>query len=173
LLTLAATGEPPRRMGDQAEFLAPAGSFSCADGQVYLVAALDRHWRLLAELISRPELARADGYATNDQRRGNRAAVNAVIADWCRDRTVADVVHRVESAGLAAGPVRTFQDAAADPHVRERDMLQEIPLSNGSRAPIVGPAAKFARTPTRVRAGAPTAGQHTAEILAELGPADG
>jgi formyl-CoA transferase len=48
-------------------------------------------------------------------------------------------------------------------------MLQDTELSNGTRAPITGPAAKFSRTPTRVRAGAPRAGQHTEEVLGEVG----
>jgi formyl-CoA transferase len=169
LLTLAEAGAPPRRLGDQVEFLVPAGSFGCADGSVYLVAALDRQWRALAEAIGRPELARAAGFATNAERLDNRQAVNEVIARWCRPRRTADVVTRLEEAGLAAGPVRTFAEAAADPHIRDREMLQDVRLSNGSHARIVGPPAKFSRTPTRVRAGAPQAGADTTEILAELG----
>ena len=168
-LTLAATGAPLRRWGDQAEFIAPANAFDCRDGRVYLVVALDRHWRTLSEAIGRPELARAPGYATNDERRTNRDAVNDVIGTWCRTRTVAEVVRCLETVGLAAGPVRTFADAARDPHVHERGMLQDVELSNGSRAPIAGPAAKFGRTPTKVRTPAPVAGAHTDEVLDELG----
>ncbi|HLH57974.1 MAG TPA: CaiB/BaiF CoA-transferase family protein, partial [Streptosporangiaceae bacterium] len=168
-LTLGATGEPLRRMGDQAEFVVPASSYVCADGIVYLVAALDRQWRALAAAIGRPALGRAPGFATNDQRRGNRAAVNKVIAEWCLHRPVSAVVTAMEAAGVTAGPVRTFVQAAADPHVRERDMLQDTGLSNGTRAPIVGPAAKFSRTPTRVRTGAPVAGTHTEQVLGEAG----
>jgi formyl-CoA transferase len=168
-LTLAATGVPLERLGNQAEFVAPANLYVCADGQLYLVAALDRHWRALANLIDRPELAREPGFAGNDERRHNRSAVNAAIADWCRPQTVAEAIGRLERAGLAAGPVRSFTDAAQDPHVLARDMLQDTALSNGSRAPITGPAGKFSRTPTRVRMGAPVAGAHTIEVLTELG----
>jgi formyl-CoA transferase len=171
-LTLAATGVPVARHGAEAEFLVPANTFRCADGRVYLAAALDRQWRALAGVLGRPDLARAAGFATNDERRANRAAVNDVIGRWCAGRTVAEVVDRLTAAGLAAGPVRTFAQAAADPHVRERDMLQDTELSNGTRAPITGPAAKFSRTPTRVRAGAPRAGAHTEEVLGELGVPD-
>ncbi len=168
-LTLAATGVPLRRRGDAAEFLAPANAYRCRDGLVYLVAALDRQWRVLAGLVGRPELATARGYATNRERLSNRDTVDAVLAGWCAGRTVAEVVSRAEAAGLAAGPVRTFAEAAADPHVRARDMLQDTELSNGTRAPVTGPAAKFGRTPTRVRTGAPVSGAHTDEVLAEAG----
>jgi formyl-CoA transferase len=168
-LTLAATGVPLRRRGDEAEFLAPANTYRCKDGHVYVVAALDRHWRVLADTIGRPDLATAPGFATNDERRANRDGVNEAIGAWCAPLPVAEVVGRLEAAGLAAGGVRTFAEAAADPHVRARDMLQETELSNGTRAPITGPAAKFSRTPTRVRTPAPVAGAHTSEVLAELG----
>ncbi|MBV9449459.1 MAG: CoA transferase [Streptosporangiaceae bacterium] len=168
-LTLGATGEPMRRMGDEAEFIVPACSYVCADGTVYLVAALDRHWRALAAVIGRPGLARAPGFATNDERRGNRKAVNRMIAEWCLNRPAEEVISAMEAAGVTVGPVRTFEEAARDPHVRERDMLQDTELSNGTRASIVGPAAKFARTPTRVRTGAPAAGAHTEEVLTEAG----
>jgi formyl-CoA transferase len=65
--------------------------------------------------------------------------------------------------------VNTYGDAARDPHVQERDILQPTRLEDGSTAPIVGPAAKFSRTPTRVRTGAPALGAHNKEILAEIG----
>jgi formyl-CoA transferase len=168
-LTLGATGGTMQRMGDQAEFVVPANSYVCADATVYLVAALDRQWRALAEVIGRPDLGRAPGYATNEERRGNRAAVNRVIAEWCLSRPADLVVSAMETAGISAGPVRTFRQAASDPHVTARDMLQDTELSNGTRAPIVGPAVKFARTPTRVRTGAPVAGMHTEEVLEEVG----
>jgi formyl-CoA transferase len=168
-LTLAATGAAPRRLGNETEFLVPANAYRCVDGSVYVVVALDRGWRALAGVIGRPDLARAPGFATNNMRRRNRCAVNDVIDGWCRTRTVEEVVDRLSAAGVAAGAVRTFADAAADPHVRDRDLLQEVTLSNGTTAPLTGPAAKFSRTPTGIRSGAPTAGQHTSEILAELG----
>jgi formyl-CoA transferase len=167
--TLGATGVPLRRWGNQAEFIVPADAYRCADGQVYLVAALDRHWRVLARLIGRPELARAPGFATNDERRDNRDAVNQAIAQWCRPRKADDVVAELESHGLAGARVRSFAESAADPHVRARGMLQETVLSNGTRAPITGPAAKFARTPTSVRTGAPVAGADTERVLLDIG----
>ena len=70
--------------------------------------------------------------------------------------------------GLPVAPVQTFVEAAQDTHVLERDMLQKTDMQ-GVDVPITGPAAKFSRTPTRVRTAAPDLGQHTDEILAEIG----
>ena len=75
----------------------------------------------------------------------------------------------LRAAGLPIAPVNTYPQAAADPHVLERDMLQSTRLQNGVSAPITGPAVKFSRTPTRIRHCAPDLGEHNAEILSSVG----
>jgi formyl-CoA transferase len=168
-LTLGATGVPLDRWGNETPFLVPSNRYACADGDVYLVIALDKQWRRFAELIGRPEMAEANGFRTNQQRISNRSSVNKMVAEWCAGRTVGDVVGRLDKAGLAVGRVRTFEQVAGDPHILERDMLQTVELSNGASAPIVGPAAKFSRTPTSVRKPAPPAGADTEEVLGSVG----
>jgi formyl-CoA transferase len=168
LPTLAATGAPPPRLGNETDFVVPANVYECLDGHLYLAVALNKHWRALVELLGRPELARADGYRTNVERLANRPAINEIVAGWCRGRTVADAVAALSARGLVAAPVRTFTEAATDPHVAARAMLQDTVLSNGTVAPLVGPPAKFSRTPTRIRRGAPAPGADTADVLAEL-----
>jgi formyl-CoA transferase len=168
-LTLGATGVPIARWGSQAEFVVPANAYRCRDGYVYLAVALNKHWRILAETIGRSELARAPGFATNEQRRANRAAVNDMIAGWCAGRTCSDVTATLDAAGLAVAEVRSFAEVAKDAHVLERGMLQDTVLCNGTSAPLTGPAVKFSSTPTRVRNGAPEPGADTEALLDELG----
>jgi formyl-CoA transferase len=168
LLTLGATGAPLRRWGDQTEFIAPANGYSCADGRIYLAVATNRQWRSLAAVLDRPELARAPGWRTNAERLANRAAVDELVAGWCAGRPAAEVVAAFEAAGLTVSPVRTFGEAAADPHVLARGMLPRVALANRSVAPLTGPAVKFSRTPTTVRRPAPVPGAHTADVLAEV-----
>lgn len=172
LLTLAATGHPPTRMGNQTDFVVPSDMYRCADGAVYLSVALDRQWRALATAMGRADLARSPGWGRATDRLANRDAVNQLVRQWCGARTVADVVAALDDCGVPAAPVRDLADVAADPHVMARDMLQSAVLHDGATAPLTGPAVKFSRTPTRVRHGAPVAGQHTAEVLTELGTTD-
>jgi formyl-CoA transferase len=75
----------------------------------------------------------------------------------------------LRASGLPIAPVQTFTEAAQDPHVIERDMLQPTVLPDGTTVPIIGPAVKFSRTPTRVRSAAPALGEHTEDILQEIG----
>lgn len=167
LLTLAAAGAPPPRLGNQTDFVVPANVYRCRDGELYLAVPLDRHWRRLAGVIGRPELARDPEFATGRARLANRDEVNAVVARWCATATVATAVAALTGAGLAAAAIRCLADVAADEHVLARDMLQPTRLHNGTTAPLTGPAAKFSRTPTRVRHPAPAPGADTATVLRE------
>jgi formyl-CoA transferase len=172
LPTLAAAGAPPPRLGNETDFVVPSNVYACRDGHLYLAVALNKHWRALAEVLGRPELARADGFGTNAERLDNRDAINALVAAWSRDRTVAEAVAALTERDLVVSPVRTLSEAVADPHVAARGMLTRTRLSNGTYAPLVAPPVKFSRTPTRIRRGAPIAGADTEEILSSLGPVE-
>jgi formyl-CoA transferase len=83
---------------------------------------------------------------------------------------MAEAEQKLLAAGLPFGRVRSYAEAARNPHVRERDMLQPTNVE-GTQIPLTGPAAKFSRTPTRIRTGPPALGEHTDAILEELGVA--
>jgi formyl-CoA transferase len=124
---------------------------------------------VLTSLLGRPELAEDPSYATAAARLARREAVDGLVGDWMARRTVAEAVEQWVAAGIPIAPVRSYEEAARDPHVREREMLQETSVEGQRGVPVVGPAAKFSRTPTSVRSGAPALGAHTDEILGELG----
>lgn len=165
LPTLAATGRPPQRLGNETDFVAPSNVYECVDGHIYLAVALDKHWRALAEVIGRPELGSAPDFRRNRERVENRAVVNKAVASWCATRSVAEAVAALARRGIVVSPVRTMAEAIADPHVAEREMLVNIRLHNGTEAPLVAPPVKFSRTPTRIRAAAPQPGEHTHDGL--------
>ena len=168
-LTLGAIGYPLQRLGNNSLYTAPLDVFDCRDGQVFLGVLLDTHWRVLASMIGHDELATHPDFATAAARVARRDQCNRLVAEWCADKLLADVVAACARAGIPAGPVRTYAEAARDSHVRERDMLQDIAQEDGKVAPLTGPAAKFSRTPRRVRSRAPALGEHGDAILADLG----
>ncbi len=167
--TLGAMGVDPTRMGNEFGFAAPVNLFDCKDGPVMAGVLLDSHWKVLARTIGCPELADDPNFATAAGRTANRGACNALLGEWFAKRTRAEAIQAFDRGGIPIAPVNTYAEAARDIHVRERDMLQPTRLEDGSTAPITGPAAKFSRTPTRVRTGAPALGEHNDEILAEIG----
>ena len=171
-LTLGALKSQLPRMGNEYVVAAPANRYRCRDGEVYFALLLDNHWKTFVKAIGRPELADDERFATTRRRIGNRKEVNRIVSEWFANQSVADVVERFVKEGLAIAPVQTYVEAAEDPHVRARDMVQQVVLEDGTEAPITGPPVKFSRTPTTIRTGAPAVGAHTDEILGEIGVAD-
>ena len=168
-LTLGALGVDLPRLGNEFRIAAPARVYRCRDGTVLAGVLLDAHWRKLVALMDRAELADDARYATTAARIARRAEVDALLADWLAEHTVADAVAALAGAGLPIAQVRTYAEAASDPHVRARDMLQDVAQSDGSTQPITGPAAKLSRTPIRVRSGAPALGADNDAVLREAG----
>jgi formyl-CoA transferase len=167
-LTLAALGEELPRMGNQFRIAAPANTYRCRDGDVTVGVLVDAHWQTLARVLGRAELADDPAYATTQPRLQRREAVDKLLRDWLAERTVAEAEEALLGAGLPFARVRTYAEAARDPHVRARDMLQETSVE-GARLPLTGPAVKFSRTPTRIRSGPPALGADTDALLEELG----
>jgi formyl-CoA transferase len=169
-LTVGAMGVDYPRSGNEYCFAAPANVYEAKDGRVFLGVLLDSHWKILAGVIGRPDLADdSSPYTTIPGRLAARDAVNALMAEWTSTRTVAEVMETLNGAGLPVAPVRTYAEAASDPHVQARGMLQDVVHAGGARIPVTGPAAKFSRTPTAVRTPAAALGAHSEEILGELG----
>ncbi len=168
-LTMGAQDLPLERWGNEFSFCAPSSAWRCADGWIYAGVLLDSHWRELARAMGRPELAEHPDFATVPARVRNRPAANRLVSEFCASRKVADLERLFVSAGLTAGAINSYADAARDPHVLARDMLQSVAQEDGVPTPIIGPAAKLSRTPLRVRSGAPALGAHVDEILQEIG----
>lgn len=169
LPTLGALGVEPTRLGNEFGFATPANVYDCLDGAVYVGVLLDSHWQILAPILGEPDLADHPSFATREARAENRDVCNLMLGSWLADRTRKDAMATLRASGLPIAPVQTFTEAALDPHVIERDMLQPTAMLDGSTVPITGPAAKFSRTPTRVRSAAPEIGEHNEEILQEMG----
>jgi formyl-CoA transferase len=169
-LTLGAMGVPLPRLGNEFRIAAPARTYPCSDGSVMAGVLLDAHWKTLARVIGHPELADHPDYATAPARLARRAQVDGLVGNWMLERSLTEILDQFADAGIPAAAVRTYAEAAGTPHVEAREMLQQV-VSDASEpdgVPITGPAAKFSRTPTRVRAAAPELGAHNDEILAEL-----
>jgi formyl-CoA transferase len=168
-LMLAALGIPMPRTGNEVTFTVPCNTYHCRDGIVMMGTLLDTHWKVLARICGRSDLADDSRYATIPGRMKHRDECNAMAGKWCVDHTVAEVLEVCARESIACAPVNTYAQAARDPHVLAREMLQETVQEDGSIAPIVGPAAKFSRTPVKVRSGAPALGADNDQILEELG----
>ena len=146
--------------------------FDAKDGQIAIAAPTDKHWRILCDIIGRPELGRDARYAHNDGRKEHAKEIRAIVGDWAARHTREEIVE-VLSRHVAAGPVNTMRDIFADPHVAARDMLPEIEQVGARSVKLAGSPIKFTRTPSRIYNRAPVLGEHNEEVLAEIGMSPG
>jgi formyl-CoA transferase len=156
-------------MGNEFRIAAPANSYRCRDGRIVVGVLLDAQWRRLAELLGRPELGSDPAYATTAARVARRGEVDGLLAAWLAERGSAEALAALAAAEVPAAPVRSYAEAARDPLVRAREMLQPTAHPDGSTLPLTGPPAKLSRTPIRVRSAAPALGADDDAILEELG----
>lgn len=169
LPTLAAQGVPTPRLGNLFPFSCPANAYRCRDGWVYAGVLLDAHWRKLAPLIGRAELADDPRYRTIADRVALRPELDAMLSAWCAERTREQVVTTFVDNGLTAAPVLTPAEMVADPHVAARQSVQAVKQDGRATVRVEGPAAKMSRTPVEVRHAARAHGADTDEVLGEIG----
>ncbi|MFC6064036.1 CaiB/BaiF CoA transferase family protein [Streptomyces ochraceiscleroticus] len=165
----AYVGAVPGREGNDHPLLAPFGVFRASDGWMAIAAPLDKQWARLAEVIGRPELGTDPRLATNAARVVHRDEMRAAIEEWTSVRTRAEITAALSDT-VPAGPVNTAEALFADPHLTVRQMLAEVEQP-GSAAPVTvaGQPVKVTDAPPEEFRRAPLLGEHTDEILTELG----
>jgi crotonobetainyl-CoA:carnitine CoA-transferase CaiB-like acyl-CoA transferase len=162
-------GHVTRPSGNGHPALSPFDLFPTADGSCAVAAPTDHHWTLLCRIIGRPELTDDDRTRTNRERIANVDFVRETISAWTSARSTADVVETL-AGRVPVGPVQSVDAIFADPHIEARSMLVEVPQPDGSRS-VVLPASpiKLSATPAGVYRRPPRLGEHTGEVLAEVG----
>jgi crotonobetainyl-CoA:carnitine CoA-transferase CaiB-like acyl-CoA transferase len=157
--------------GNSHPMIAPYDLVPTADRPVFLPSGNDGQWRRLVEVIGRPELANDPRFQTNQDRVAHRREMLDVLeAEFLKWRAI-DLCRRLWDATVPAGPVNSVDEVYADPQVLQREMLQEIAhpgLSSGT-VRLAGFPVKMYDTPASARRHPPRLGEHTDEVLAELG----
>lgn len=157
--------------GNSHPTISPYDLIATRDRPVFLPSGNDGQVRRLAQVIGRPELAEDPRFRTNQARVTHRRELLDVLETEFHKWPAVDLCRRLWDAGVPAGPVNSIDEVYADPQVLARQMLQEFPhpgLSSGT-VRFAGFAAKLSNNPPTVRRHPPRLGEHTREILTELG----
>jgi crotonobetainyl-CoA:carnitine CoA-transferase CaiB-like acyl-CoA transferase len=163
------SGSTPRRSGNAHPNIQPQDVYPCRDGAVVIVVGNDGQFARFCGAIGRPELAGDERFATNPARVRNLEALNAAIVAELARRERAYWVEAISAAGVPCGPINTIPEALADPQVEHRGMLFEMAHSSGVPLPQIANPLRFAGARLEYRSPPPLLGQHTGEVLREIG----
>jgi crotonobetainyl-CoA:carnitine CoA-transferase CaiB-like acyl-CoA transferase len=163
------TGVAPGRRGNAHPNIVPYETFTAADGEIAVAVGSERQWPRLCAALGLAELADDPRFADNDARVRNRDTLRPLLAARFASATVAEWLSRLDAAQVPAGPVNDVLAALDQPQARARAMNETV--EHPTLGPIrqVGVPFKLSRTPARIRAAPPLLGEHSAEVLAELG----
>jgi len=164
-----ATGEVPARLGQGHRTNAPYQAFRTADGWINIGGGSPTFWPLICHVVGADALVDDPRFATSALRVQHRKALEALLEVRFRTAPTAAWLERLEQAGVPAGPILTYEEVFADPHVRQRDMVVEVDHPQAGRTRVLGIPYKLSATPGGIRRPAPRLGQHTDEVLRELG----
>lgn len=172
LTAYQATGCDPVPQGARHMAFAPYGAFPTADDPILIGISNDGLFAKLAEAIGYPELAGDPRFSRNPDRVAHRTQLEELLNSYLRREPCRIWIERFESAGIPCSPIQKVSQVYRDPQLEALGMLQEVehPRIPGLRIPRL--PVRLTETPSEIRTPAPLLGQHTKEILGELGECD-
>jgi len=170
LVERSVTGIRRQRQGNTSYYTAPSDTYRTRDGWIIVPTIGDPMFRRWARLVGHEELI-DDPRCKDDITRGNHFdLVNDVMKAWCADRTSDQAIRELEGARIPCGPVYELDEFLSDAQVRARRLFEQTQFPGAPRAvPLANPAVRLSRLAADVRRRAPTLGEHTEEVLTELG----
>ncbi len=158
------------RMGNRGASVAPCDLYEVTDGWVLVQIAGQPMFKRWCRLVGRLDLFDDPRFADDDLRWANGDVLNDLMQQWCDGKTKAEAMAALEAAKLPAAPVQSPQEVLDDPHVAAMGFLERVEFPGASKAvPITTTPFTLSATPGRIRSRAPLLGEHTDEILTEIG----
>ena len=158
------SGKDPPRQGNTHPNIVPYQVFGAADQAIIIAVGNERQFERLAEMCGHPEWTSDERFASNAARVANRDEMVRLVGDAIAQKSSADWFDQLEAAGIPAGPINTISQALADVQAQHRQMVRTV-----AGVPLVGSPVRLdgARADSDLRP--PALGEHTAEVLAEIG----
>ncbi|MEI2298391.1 CaiB/BaiF CoA transferase family protein [Ensifer sp. MJa1] len=170
-LNFLVSGNAPRRLGNAHPNIAPYQVFPTADGHLIVAVGNDRQFVKFCTLLDRPDLATDARYLTNALRVQNRDTLTPELTAETAKIERDALLKLLEDAGVPGGPINSVADVFADPQIVHRQMRVDTPHSGASvgTSPGVRTPIRFSDAELALDRGVPRLGEHTAEVLAEIG----
>ena len=163
------TGQVPTRLGNAHPIIAPYDTFPTADGYVNIAVGNDNLWRRFCAGIGLEAHVDDPRFTTNAGRITHLPALRALIIEALASLSSAEVVARLDAQAVPCGPIHDLAEVFADPRTLEQGLRQEVDHPTLGSVTLTGFPYHLRSAPLSIRAAPPLLGQHTAEVLTELG----
>jgi len=167
------SGRTPQRQGNRHPNIMPQDVFKCADGDVVLAVGNDGQYAKMCQALGRPELATDPRYARNADRVRHKDELMPLIAQIFAGWKRSDLVEAMERVGVPCGPINSVAEVFEEPQVKHRGMRFDLPHPSSRQVPQVKNPINFKDARLRYERAPPLLGQHSDEILREIGLSDG
>jgi len=162
-------GDIPVQMGNDHPTSSPMGLFAAADGMLNLGASGEGNWKRFCAVVDRPMWLEDPDFADEHLRAKNRERLNREIQRVFQQETVDHWVQTLNAAGVPCGPVYSIPEVFTDPQVQHCEVTKEVTAGNGKAMKLITEPVVLDRTPAKIDLAAPNRGEHTEEILSDLG----
>ncbi len=159
----------PKQAGNNHPKSIPTSAFETSDGYINVGAGGQPNWIRLCKGMQADHLIDREGFSTPDDRLKNREAVNEALNEVFRTKTSDEWIDILNAAGIPCGPIYSVDQVFADPQVQHLGIITPLTHPQRGERAVVGQPIHMSRTPWRMRAITPDAGEHTDEILTSLG----
>jgi len=162
-------GEIPEQVGNDHPTSMPTSAYRTADGYMNLAASGSAMWQRVCEAIGRMDLYDHPDYRTAEGRAKNRRGLNEEINKALAKKTTAEWVEILNKAGVPCGPIYRMDEVFADPQVKHIEAAVAVEHPKLGRLNLIHNPIRLSRTPARLASATPERGEHTDEVLAEVG----
>ncbi|NYT62538.1 CoA transferase [Alcaligenaceae bacterium] len=168
-LNYMTSGVTPTRAGNAHQNVVPYQVFAASDGHLIVATGNDGQYRAYCGAIGRPDLAINPDYVTNSQRLLNRVVLIAELEVIMKTRTRDEWISALQKVGVPSGPINTIEQMFDTPQVKSREIWKTMPHPLAGSTPTTASPIRYSETPVQYRMAPPLLGQHTEEVLKELG----
>ena len=162
-------GEVAPQVGNDHPTSMPTSAYRTSDGHINVAASGEGMWKRLCAAIGREDLLARPEFKDQPARAKHRKALNEEINQALEKRRSAEWIDALNEAGVPCGPIYTMDQVFADPQVQHLGVPVEVNSRSLGRFKVVNNAVRLSRTPATMAAAAPEIGEHTDEVLGELG----
>jgi len=163
------SGEVPARLGNDHPNIVPYSTFQAQDGELIIAVGNNRQFASLCQILSIPDIAVDEKYSTNQARVENRISLTRILEDRLRIKTVEEWIKLLAENNIPCGPINRIDQVFENPQIKAREMVVEVQHPKAGSVKLVGSPLNLSRTKVTTKRHPPLAGEHTEEVLQEIG----